>query len=69
VTAAAAAWAGVLTTLLLALLGVTWRAGSRLSELTTTVKAFETRLSAVERHVEKHDDWHFNRLTNGKDTR
>jgi len=69
VTAAAAAWAGVLTTLLITLLGLTWRAGSRLAELTTTVKAFESRLSVLERHVEKHDDWHFNRLTNGKDAR
>lgn len=68
-SAAAAAWAGVLSAMMLALLGGVWRVGSLLSGLRSDVQALTDRVDLLQANQTDHDRWHRDRLGNGKDTR
>ena len=66
-TSAAAAWAGVLTAILLAMLGAMWRVGSVLGSLRADIEALTHRVDLLQAHQTDHDRWHRDRLSGGKD--
>ena len=64
---ALAAWAAVTTTLLLACITAIWKVASTATLLAANVASLTERARDLATHVEAHDAWHMNRLTNGKD--
>ena len=66
-TAAGAAWAGVLTAILLAMLGAMWRVGSVLGSLRAEIEALSHRVDLLQANQVDHDRWHRDRLNIGKD--
>ena len=65
--AAGAAWAGVLTAILLAMLGAMWRVGSVLGSLRADIEALTHRIDLLQANQTDHDRWHRDRLLNHKD--
>ena len=68
-TSAAAAWAGVLTAILLAMLGAMWRVGSVLGSLRADIQALSHHVDLLQAAQTEHDRWHRDRLSGGKDAK
>lgn len=68
-TSAVAAWAGVLTTILLAMLGAIWRVGNILGSLRADIAALSHHVDLLQANQTDHDRWHRDRLSGGKDAK
>lgn len=54
-------------TALVALVGATWRIGTRVGEVTSTLQSHTRAISDIEAHLHEHDMWHI--AQQGRDRR